>query len=1244
MNQKRSIITTVVLIGVLLISILLVSSVSQDVETKDPLIRKIVYDKLEENNEIPVIIKLKERKQKGLFSKFARDNDIESRLMRKKAFDKSRDIIYIKATKEDILELEKENDIESIEYAFLFKKNLQNAVNVMNFTQSWNAQSASINITGLDETICIIDSGVNFSHPDLVGKNRTCIIDCFNKACVENCSIGDDDAHGTHVAGIISATGGIKGVAPNSTLIGVKVLNSSGSAHHVTGADDIANAIDWCIAQRDTHNISVISMSLGSSGLFSSYCDSSFSSTMTPSINNATKYNISVIAASGNDGSSTGIASPACIQNSTAVAATTKANVMASYSDRNSLIDLLATGSSINSTRYDPGGCDPLCTCSGNYMICSGTSMATPMVAGAFALIRQFNRLQNNQILTPQQIENTFNSTGYNVADAGSGLNYSRIDVLSALYSLGYKSPREATIAFMGDARPYNVGDGSSQLQNDLNATDDSLVIGSGRLLDAIVFVGDMDYVNYSAGRNTEEAHNGSDIRNVPRFYGLGNHEIDDTYDIDPIRKYFASYNYTPNPGPLGTESTTYSFDKGDMHIVMINPYWDGDNNGDCAWFNNVAGDNDDVCMKYSTSDGGYITDELFEWLKSDLRNSTKPYKIVASHEPAYPLYRHVGDSLDANITNRDKFWNLLRTEKVIAHMTAHTHRYVFNEYDGVFEINNGVSGRMVGGSYDPYAAVIYAHTDTNGNFEIRTAREEPSWANPNISTFTRINITNQTLINSWAGAGTVSKYFIDRNNSDQANPNWTAYNNSQWWSLGFNESATNWSDGELGTGYDSTNPNAWGWINENISVNNGTYGIFQRINFTAYSKSIYNRMILGLDYDDSIIVWLNGVKIYESDNAPIVSSGDIWDKNASSQNSSLGDESYSPNFNYIDITGYIGNLNDGENLIAIGNWNVNLSSTDLISAAKLVIQQVDAPEVIINTPTAVTYTSSLIIFNVTLDEDGYCEYSLDDGSTNITMSSTDNRTWNASQTISDGSYTARFYCNDSSGYNNYTETVSFGVSTAPIVQNNGGNNGGGGTPTGVTYVPSFAEVVVGYSKGLSADDKVKFKQTPTGIDHTLTLNSIVNTQSVNITIQSTPITFILQLGEEKKINLNNNGYYDLSVKLSSILNSKANIAIKTIKELINEIVITNNNTNNDSLGDDPFKKENPKLKPNLVMIIFYFVVIIIVIFLIVLIVFMSTKNKKLKDDIKNKTKQKEKSIKNYKQVFNNHVRPKDVR
>jgi subtilisin family serine protease len=128
----------------------------------------------------------------------------------------------------------------------------------------------------------------------------------------------DDEGHGTHVAGIIAANGSIKGVAPDAKIVAIKALGNDGGWNA-----DIISGIEYCTNHADEYNITVISMSLGGEELYDNYCDSD-NSLMATAINNAVAKNISVVVATGNNGSLTKISSPACIQNATRVGSSLK--------------------------------------------------------------------------------------------------------------------------------------------------------------------------------------------------------------------------------------------------------------------------------------------------------------------------------------------------------------------------------------------------------------------------------------------------------------------------------------------------------------------------------------------------------------------------------------------------------------------------------------------------------------------------------------------------------------------------------------------------------------------------------------------------------------------------------------------------------------------------------------------------------------------------------------------------------
>ena len=334
---------------------------------------------------------------------------------------------------------------------------LGNSAGIINATRTWGLIYSGTNITGKGESVCVIDTGVDYTHPALgscssssfTGGTCSKVINGYDFVNNDNDPV-DDHGHGTHVAGIVASTeSSIRGIAPDSNIVAMKVLDSNGF-----GTDsNLISAIDWCTNNASKFNISVISMSLGTPDYFNStYCDSSQNPLIVDSIHNAISKNISVIVAAGNDGAINGVSSPACIANVTVVGSTAKNDSISSFSDTWGLPMLLAPGSSIKSLKASVG-C--LCgNCQGDFMTCSGTSMATPHVAAAFALLHQYRRLEQNMILNPLQIQNALNSTGKLINDSGfSNLIYSRINIFSALLSLDTTAP---DITFVNPTPPNN--------------------------------------------------------------------------------------------------------------------------------------------------------------------------------------------------------------------------------------------------------------------------------------------------------------------------------------------------------------------------------------------------------------------------------------------------------------------------------------------------------------------------------------------------------------------------------------------------------------------------------------------------------------------------------------------------------------------------------------------------------------------------------------------------------------------
>ncbi|MBD3354353.1 S8 family serine peptidase, partial [Candidatus Woesearchaeota archaeon] len=296
-------------------------------------------------------------------------------------------------TESGLGKLESDPNVEKVIIDPILSTTLVESVPLINADDVWSNES----ITGEGETICIIDTGIDTDHPDFSGKiieeYCSCSVSdygsggCCPNSEAEDISAEDDDNHGTHVAGIAAADGTIKGVAPGADIVAVKVCDNTGDC---AGSDIIAG-IDYCVNNKDTYGISVISMSMGNGG---EYTDLTCPDFFEDILQTANEQGIFVAAASGNEGYSSGINYPACSQYVTSVGATDKNDNIAAYTNVGDNLDILAPGDSINSTIID------------GYNTMSGTSMAAPHIAGAAALIIQ-DKKEKEESYTPAEIRST---------------------------------------------------------------------------------------------------------------------------------------------------------------------------------------------------------------------------------------------------------------------------------------------------------------------------------------------------------------------------------------------------------------------------------------------------------------------------------------------------------------------------------------------------------------------------------------------------------------------------------------------------------------------------------------------------------------------------------------------------------------------------------------------------------------------------------------------------------------------
>ena len=368
-------------------------------------------------------------------------------------------------TNEEIGELRKDNSIivrKPYEvYAFL-----SDAVIQQNVTSAWDLKVGEINLTGSQKSVCIIDTGVDLNHSDLEDKIIAQHCFCASSNCCpdgtsEDTNATDDNGHGTHVAGIVAASGQVSGVGVGANLVVVKALDSDGSGRE----DDMINAVEWCVDNSEEYNITAISMSFGGcNSLNLDLCYSTICSDLSTGlgglqskIQEAIDKNISVVIATGNEYDDgvffqDKISWPSCLPSVTRVSSIDKDDSTISYfANRNLLVKLLGIGSGVNSTmpRYDvpltnAAYMAPATPYKNYYDEMSGTSMATPMVAGAIAIMSQYLNL-SRQKKTPSEVEDIFYDTGKTISELG--INYSRIDVYSALLSLDVDAPNVTLVS-----------------------------------------------------------------------------------------------------------------------------------------------------------------------------------------------------------------------------------------------------------------------------------------------------------------------------------------------------------------------------------------------------------------------------------------------------------------------------------------------------------------------------------------------------------------------------------------------------------------------------------------------------------------------------------------------------------------------------------------------------------------------------------------------------------------------------
>ncbi|MCW3133615.1 MAG: S8 family peptidase [Methanophagales archaeon] len=288
-------------------------------------------------------------------------------------------------------------------------------------------------IRGDGVTIAVVDTGIDANHAclddldDDPSTNDPKVI-AFKDFVNGRNRCYDDNGHGTHCAAIAAGTGGGSkyiGVAPGAELVSVKVLDSRGSGY----ISDVISGIEWCVQEKEKYNIKVLSLSLGAG------INSDGSTPLEEACDTAVDAGLVVCVAAGNTGPGNDtVGIPGCAKKVITVGAVDDNGKAVSFSSRGNTSDerlkpdICAVGVQVTAAKANSDH---------KYITMSGTSMATPEVAGAAALL-----FECNSSLKPSEIKTILLETAADKGRSGPDKTYGYgvVDVESAVKMVLSKS------------------------------------------------------------------------------------------------------------------------------------------------------------------------------------------------------------------------------------------------------------------------------------------------------------------------------------------------------------------------------------------------------------------------------------------------------------------------------------------------------------------------------------------------------------------------------------------------------------------------------------------------------------------------------------------------------------------------------------------------------------------------------------------------------------------------------------
>jgi subtilisin len=334
----------------------------------------------------------------------------------------------------------------------IYEDRLERPLDVTTIPLTGTNNAWNLGYNGSGQTIAILDTGVDKTHPFLAGKvvSEACYSSKLQDNDTSLCPDGQPSqtgpgsavpcpsslagcSHGTSVAGVAAGNNQtvLPGFAKGANIIAVQVFHEdittadcgSPTPCIVSSDSDILSGLEYVYGLRNNFSIAAVNLSLGS-GAFTSYCDSSFP-LYEPEFDTLESVGIAPVVAAGNGGDVNALAAPACISNAISVGSSSDSDQVSPFSDRASFLSLLAPGQLVITSV--PGG---------GTSTESGTSLAAPSVSGAFAILKQ-----KNPSASVGTILSDLQSTGKSIYDSGSGLSFPRIEVDSAVESLSCAPP-----------------------------------------------------------------------------------------------------------------------------------------------------------------------------------------------------------------------------------------------------------------------------------------------------------------------------------------------------------------------------------------------------------------------------------------------------------------------------------------------------------------------------------------------------------------------------------------------------------------------------------------------------------------------------------------------------------------------------------------------------------------------------------------------------------------------------------